>query len=212
DELIFDVQTHHVSGERPWHETDEPNLGAFLKTTPAAECGAPHWVDCFTRDPFLKEVFLDSDTDLAVLSALWGSRDINAIHVEEADLTRQRLAQMEGSRRLRIHGIVLPKARSDRENQEHMQDLAETWQISAWKLYPVWGPHGKGYRLDDQETGMATFQRGLELGIDLFAIHKGLPLPGMDPAYTRADDVGPVARAFPEAKLLIYHSGFEPDF
>lgn len=211
DELIFDVQTHHVSGERPWFETSEPNLGMFLETTPRAECGEPRWVDCFTRDPFIKEVFFDSDTSLAVLSALWGSRQINAIHIEEADLTRQRLDQMQGAPRLRVHGIVTPNSTSPEENVEHMQDLAETWSISAWKLYPVWGPNGQGYRLDDEATGQRVIARGLELGVSVFAVHKGLPLPGMNPAFTRPDDVGPAAKAFPEAKFLIYHSGYESD-
>jgi predicted TIM-barrel fold metal-dependent hydrolase len=211
DEFIFDVQTHHVSGERPWYETQEPNLGQYLKTLPAAACGAPRWVDCFTRDPFLREVFLDSDTDLGVLSALWGTEDLNALTIEEAALTRERMALMEGAPRLRIHGIVLPKTQEPSATRDHMQDLAETWQVSAWKLYPVWGPKGTGYRVDDPETGLAILAHGLELGVPLFAIHKGLPLPGMNPAYTRADDIGPAAKAFPKATLLIYHSGFEPD-
>jgi hypothetical protein len=211
DELIFDVQTHHVSGERPWYETDEPNLSLFLKKIPSAECGAPRWVDCYTRDPFIKEVFLDSDTRMGVLSALWGSRDLNAIVIEEAALTRERIAQMEGAPRLHIHGVVLPQVGGSEENHDRMQDLVETWHISAWKLYPVWGPNGTGYRLDDPDTGHKVIRRGIELGVPLFAVHKGLPLPGMDPEYTRPFDVGPAARAFPEATFLIYHSGFEDD-
>jgi uncharacterized protein len=36
-----------------------------------------------------------------------------------------------------------------------------------------------------------------------------VPLPGMDPTFTRARDVGPVARLFPDVTFLIYHSGYE---
>lgn len=211
DEFIFDVQTHHVSADRPWYATDEPNLGMFLETTPAVQCGADHWSKCFDRDAFIKEVFLDSDTDLGVLSALWGSPDINAINAEEAALTRRRMAQMEGAPRLRIHGIALPQAYGTAQAREHMQALVEEWQVAAWKLYPVWGPNGTGYRMDDAETGLAVVQMGLDLGVPLFAIHKGLPLPGMDPSYTRPDDIGPMARQYPQATFLIYHSGYEPD-
>lgn len=211
DEFIFDVQTHHVSADRPWYATDRPNLGMFLSTVPDAQCGADHWSKCFDRDAFIKEVFLDSETHLGVLSALWGSPEINAIHADEAALTRRRVEQMEGAPRLRIHGIALPQAYGTERAREHMQALKETWQVAAWKLYPVWGPQGTGYRMDAPETGMRVVQNGLELGIPLFAIHKGLPLPGMDAAYTRPDDIGPVAKAFPQATFLIYHSGYEPD-
>lgn len=211
DEFIFDVQTHHVSADRPWYRTDRPNIGLFLSGTPAADCGADHWSHCFDRDAFIKEVFLDSDTDLGVLSALWGAPEINAIHVEEAALTRRRLDRMEGSPRLRIHGITLPQLYGPERSREHMQALAEQWDIAAWKLYPVWGPDGRGYKVDDPETGLRIIQNGLDLGVPLFAIHKGLPLVGMEPSYTRPDDIGPAAKAFPQATFLIYHSGYEAE-
>lgn len=115
------------------------------------------------------------------------------------------------SPRLRIHGITLPQAHGTGSMRDDMQALKEKWQIAAWKLYPVWGPQGIGYRMDDPETGMQIVQAGLDLGVPLFAIHKGLPLPGMDPSFTRADDIGPVAKAFPAATFLIYHSGFEAE-
>jgi hypothetical protein len=43
----------------------------------------------------------------------------------------------------------------------------------------------------------------------LFAIHKGLPIS--ERAFTSAIDIGAAAKAFPGAKLLIYHSGFTPE-
>ena len=93
---------------------------------------------------------------------------------------------------------------------EDMRTQVTKWHISAWKLYTVWGPNGKGWWLTD-EVGRKTIEHGLSLGVPLIAVHKGLPLPGMDPNYTLASDVGPIARAFPKATFLIYHSGFEPE-
>lgn len=231
DEFIFDVQTHHVAVDRPWYLAESATLDDFLQTTPQAACGHSPWVKCFSRDHFIKEIFLDSDTHMAVLSALYGEHLANPLHIEEAAETRERLAMMEGAPRLRVHGIVLPQlgsledsikgalkgspqnsiAGSLEESFERMQDLAETWSISAWKLYPPWGPKGKGYWLDDPETGLRTIQHGLRLGVPLFAVHKGLPLPGLDPQYASPRDVGPAAKAFPEATFLIYHSGYEQD-
>jgi uncharacterized protein len=210
DEFVFDVQTHHVSDERQWWQANVPTLGDFLSKTPKAQCGEPSWVQCFTRDPFLKDIFLDSDTRLAVLSALWGGPDINAIHVDEAALTRDRVAAMEGAPRLRIHGTVLPILYPIEQIREQMQEMAERWDLAAWKLYTVWGPRGAGYRLD-REPGNQVVARALELGRPLIAVHKGVPLAGMDPSYTWPTDVGPAARAFPKATFLIYHSGWEPD-
>jgi predicted TIM-barrel fold metal-dependent hydrolase len=210
DELIFDVQTHHVASDRRWWEARKPTLGNFLRNTPKAKCGEPEWAACFARDPFIKDIFLDSDTRMGVLSALWGSPDINAIHVEEAALTRDRMAAMQGAPRLRIHGTVLPILYSTAQLREQMQELAEKWKIAAWKLYPVWGPKGTGYRLD-REPGAPVVERALELGIPVIAVHKGLPLEGTDPELTRCHDIGPAARMFPKATFLIYHSGWEVD-
>jgi predicted TIM-barrel fold metal-dependent hydrolase len=210
DEFIFDVQTHLVAGDRPWWRAEEPNLGDFLRTRPSAQCGEPDWVQCFTEDPFIKEVFLDSDTKMAVLSALWGDLEANPLLVQEAARARDRIAKMEGAPRLRIHGIVEPNARSPELTDEAMPALAEAWDVAAWKLYPVWGPDGEGYRLTD-ELAARVFERGLSLGKNRFAIHKGLPLPGMAPDYTSPLDVGPAAKAYPDAVLLIYHSGYESD-
>jgi predicted TIM-barrel fold metal-dependent hydrolase len=208
-ELIFDVQTHHVSAERRWWEAKVPTLADFLRQTPKAAC-APEWVQCFARDAFIKDIFLDSDTHMAVLSALWGGPDINAIHADEAALTRERMALMKGAPRLRIHGTVLPILYSTAEIRDQMQAMAESLDIAAWKLYTVWGPKGSGFRLD-REPGSAVIERALELGRPLVAVHKGVPLMGMDPEYTRPLDVGPAAVMFPRATFLIYHAGWEPD-
>lgn len=209
EELIFDVQTHHVSTDRAIANPKRPDIVDWLKRLPRDHCpGARSVAACYSDDVFLREVFLDSDTDLAVLSALWG--DPHPTSIEEAARTRRRLAAMEGKRRLRIHGIVQPNEGPRGAVSEHMHALAKEWQIDAWKLYPVWGPNGVGYWLDG-ELGMKTIETGLAAGVPRFAIHKGLPLAGQDPKYTRPRDVGPVAKAFPQATFLIYHAGYESD-
>jgi uncharacterized protein len=206
DELVFDVQTHHVSDTRRWWEQERPTVADFLRETEQARCGAPEWVGCYTGDVLLKEVFLDSDTQIAVLSALYG--DPNPLHVDEAARTRERVDALGRGRRLQLHGIVQPNAAPFERVRDEMASLADTWKIAAWKLDTVWGPKGRGWWLTD-ELGTRTVERGLELGVPLFAVHKGLPLAGMDPRYTRPTDVGPVAKRFPKATFLVYHSGIE---
>ena len=208
DELVFDVQTHHVSPSRPWRERNV-GMATFLANAPGAGCGRPDWIDCYARDAYLKEVFLESDTDVAVLSALWGGREANPIHVEEMAETRSRVAKLAGTPRLRIHGIVHPNDGPMEAVRDRMAAAADEWKIAAWKLYPLWGPEGKGFFLDDPDYGVPTIEHGLRLALPLFAVHKGLPLPGQDPKFAAARDVGRVARLFPQATFLIYHSGHD---
>ena len=208
DEFIFDVQTHHVSTERQWWNATAPNLSGYLKTLPKSRCGSTQPLDCFNRDHYLKDVFLDSDTDMAVVSALWGTPEMNALLPEEAVQTRARLEQMEGSPRLLLHGVVWGKAHSPSQNAEHMRRLVEEFKVQAFKLYPVWSPDGEGYRMDDPETGLRLLQQGLDAGLSIFAIHKGLPVS--ERAFVSPVDIGPAAKAMPRATLLVYHSGYDP--
>lgn len=73
-EFIFDVQTHCVDPNGSWIEGTagerwRRNLTEVFGQ--AAEC-RPEEFDCFSAQVLAKEVFLDSDTDVAVASALWG--------------------------------------------------------------------------------------------------------------------------------------------
>lgn len=207
DEFIFDVQTHQVSADRVWWKPGQPSLADFLKTTPQANCGASSWAQCFTDDVLVREVFLDSDTQMAVLSGLWG--DPLPMLTEEAARARDKVQRL-GSDRLKIHGVVQPTTAPWEKIADDMQKQVEAWKISAWKLYTVWGPKGEGWWLTD-EIGRKTIEHGIALGVPIVAVHKGLPLAGMNPDYTRPRDVGPAARAFPQATFLVYHSGYEPD-
>jgi uncharacterized protein len=208
EEFIVDVQTHQVSTERPWWDVKEPSLADFLTTIPQAKCGEPQWARCFSDDVLIREVFLESDTQVAVLSALWGSP--SPMLAAEAAKTRDKVQAVGKGSRLLIHGIVQPNEGPWEQVRDHMHDLAETWKIDAWKLYTVWGPNREGYWLDE-ELGHKTIAHGLSLGRSLFAVHKGLPLPGMNASYTSPRDVGPAAKAFPQATFLIYHSGWEAE-
>jgi uncharacterized protein len=206
DEFIFDVQTHHVTPERDWFARNRQL--DFLPYTAEGWCAAKD-LSCYDRDRFVKEVFLDSDTDMAVLSALAELPENNPLTIEEAARTRDAVEALGRGERLQLHGIVLPNGMPLPAQLEGMQHLKERFRIMAWKLYPVWGPQGRGYLLDDPAVSLPVIEQGRRLGVKRFAVHKGLPLPGMDPRFTRCDDVGRVARLFPDVQFLIYHSGYE---
>ena len=85
-----------------------------------------------------------------------------------------------------------------------MASDAATYPVAAWKTYT----HAPtSYRLDD-ERGDALLSQAVALGIPILAVHKGIV--GEDPAASPVD-IGPAAAAHPEATLVVYHSGWEPN-
>jgi hypothetical protein len=90
-----------------------------------------------------------------------------------------------------------------------MELMAGDHAVSAWKCYTPWGPNGSGWRLDDPAVGIPFIEKGLELGVGLFCCHKGLPLPGFDASNGGPEDVAIVAKSYPDAKFLVYHSAFK---
>src|SRR5882724_1713745 len=65
DEFIFDVQLHHVDPNGAWRKGPWANA---LRGMPKASCGKPDYVECLSSAEMLKDVFLDSDTAMGVLS------------------------------------------------------------------------------------------------------------------------------------------------
>ncbi|MEN8182191.1 MAG: amidohydrolase family protein [Myxococcota bacterium] len=205
-EFIFDVQSHHVSPQRPWRHRSR-FWGRTLAGFPFADCGLPDALDCFSAEQFVKEIFLDSDTDLAVLSFVpEPDQDAAPLTIEEAAATRALVAGLEDGHRLLLHGPVHPGFPGE---LERMAELSERWKISAWKTYTQYGPEGRGYWLDDEERGLPFVERARALGVKVICVHKGFPLPGMRPEHSDCRDVGRVARLFPDVQFIIYHSGFE---
>ena len=81
-EFIFDNQTHHVNLSSHWYETDAGRaIGAFLLRWRADALEAIHpsgkpepvsatTLEAFNKASFVKELFLDSDTVMAVISGV----------------------------------------------------------------------------------------------------------------------------------------------
>ena len=53
------------------------------------------------------------------------------------------------------------------------------------------------------------FERARALGVKIVAVHKGVPLPGLEYEYSSPRDMGPAAVANPDLTFLVYHGGFE---
>ena len=186
DEFIFDIQTHHVMPKSGW------GLGG--------------------RHKFIKNIFLDSDTSCAVLSALPAVAEKQPLPQAEAEITREIIESLAGSPRLWVHALVTPNYGDVKTHLEGMEKISKENKIAAWKIYSLMGPDGKGFWHDDEKVGIPVIEKGLELGIKIMCTHKGIPFGGVRNR-TRWDtprDIGRTAKRFPEMKFIIYHSGYIP--
>ena len=176
-EFIFDVQGHFI---------DTPK-------------GNPK-----NHEVFIKDVFMDSDTDLMVLSFVPSAREAEPVTIQAADEVRRIVERLEGTHRLLLHGRVNPNQPGDLEG---MDELAQKWRVSAWKTYTQYGPGGKGYFLSD-DVGTRFIERATKLGVKVICVHKGLPFGQRSYEHSQCSDIGVVAKRFPDVRFLIYHSGF----
>ena len=180
DEFIFDVQGH------------------FIDTPKGNDKSAK---------VFVKDVFMDSDTDVMVLSFVPSTREAEPVTIQAADAMRRVVEKLEGTHRLLLHGRVNPNQPGD---IEAMDELAQKWRISAWKTYTQWGPEGRGYFLTDP-VGVRFIEKARALGVKNIAVHKGLPFGRQSYEHSQCSDIGVAAKRFPDVNFLIYHSGFVTD-
>ena len=206
-EFIFDVQGHFVDPTGAWVKAAPADA---FKWSPKTNCdlgskpGARSYLNCLGPEEFVKDVFLDSDTDMMVLSFVPSRRDAEPLTIQAADAVRRIVDRMEGTHRLLLHGRVNPNQPGD---LEAMDELKERWKVSAWKTYTQWGVDGKGYFLSD-DVGTRFIEKARRLGIKVICVHKGLPFGRESYEHSQCSDIGVVAKRFPDVKFLVYHSGF----
>jgi len=219
NEFIFDIQGHHVNPLERWRAPDR-GLMQGLKFMPHGQCDYMDpdselgHLKCYTGQAFVKEMFLDSDTDVAVLTFTPSTYEDMPLTTDEAAATRELVDALDRNRRLLLHGRVIPNLDGD---IARMPDLLEEWQIAAWKTYTQASVGAQsGWWLDDDEHGAQLINAARESGVKLICCHKGLPLPagGMMSKKNRqfgsCRDVGPAARQNPDIDFIIYHAGFDP--
>ena len=199
-QFVFDVQTH-------WFNTSD------LANYPAYTQAFGPLFSIATEDNYIRRLLCDSDTTMVALTSWPGitctaTRKIGCgLPLSNAHMieSRDKINAMSGnSQRVVSHVQILPQDPSGIEEQLRiMEEFYCMHGAAAFKLYPGFKP---GFKLDD-ENGQKVLQRGLELGLKLFCIHKGLPIGNFFSADGNyPDDIGPMAVKYPEAKLVIYHS------
>jgi len=209
EEFIFDIQTHCVDPSGAWREGSEGKQWERVLNqvfSQRRKCTAGGF-DCYSAEQLVKEVFLDSDTDVAVVSALWGARDSNPTPIEYAAEARAIVDTLGDGKRALLHGGVLP---NEPGALDRMEIQAREFGVAAWKTYPQWGPQGTGYFMDDPDFGIPLIEKARALGVQVVCAHRGIPLGNLDYRYSHPSDIARVARRFPDVTFICYHAGWEP--
>jgi hypothetical protein len=224
-QLIFDAHTHYVRSD-PSAELSDPNrVGGFLwqRSTLAKFnwnkdiAGKTQTVEDLKFHNFMKEIFFDSDTRVALLTNA-PSDDPADWLLPQAEVfrTRDAVNKQAGSTRLLTHFTISPRKPGWLDS---VDQAIEEFKPDAWKGYTIGDvvlAHGGryAYTLDDEKLMYPFYEKIAKAGIKTVCVHKGLfPLAAEAklPHLRRSasvDDVAKAARDWPQLNFAIYHSGY----
>ena len=211
-DFIFDVHTHHVTPNGPWLRNAPETVGLVSGMLPSG-CSDNPRLDCVDRASYLHDLFLSSDTTMAMLSDVPNSGPQNApVPLPEAITTKQVLSHLTtpGAGRLLVQNIIAPNVGPVASWIDEMTAASETHEVAAFKVYTAWSPTAQGFSLEDPSIGLPVVQHAQELGVKVFVAHKGLPLVNFDPAFNHPDDIVAVSRQFPDMSFVVYHAAWDP--
>ncbi len=201
-EAVIDVQNHFLDYEL------HPDAAGFGGGFPQASCGEADPRDCFSVERWADLVFRQSDTAMAVLSAIPVVGEANPLSIDAMERGRQVAARLCGDERVLVQAQAVPNVGRIEAALEAMAAVAAAHELSGWKVY-THTPNG--WFLDDHDPELApvgeAFLAQVEaLGPPVVAVHKGLS--GGSP-YASPQDIGPAAANHPGVSFLVYHSGYE---
>jgi uncharacterized protein len=216
--FIFDVQLHYVgAGYDPQNEEASRrgavSKGALLglrqgsrRLNPQLASDRGTLADLAWAN-MVKEVFLDSETDIGLISTPPGPYPQEAV-VPPKEMThiRDEINRVTQSRRMLAHGLITPQL--GKVDLDFMDQQAATLQVDAWKGYTGAAPKGfdRGWFVDDEKIAYPMLERARKLGVKRMCLHKGLPL-GPVSDFNHPRDVIKAARDFPDIDFVLYHAG-----
>jgi hypothetical protein len=211
-EFIFDVHTHHVMPNGPWR-SDAPDTVRLVMNMLPRPCSYADPFECANRAAYLHDLFLASDTTVALLSDVPNSGPADApVPFPDAVGTQQLAATLThgGAPRVLVHNVIAPNVGDLQARLDGMTATVATGHVAAFKVYTAWSPNGRGFALDDPAIGLPVLQHAHDLGVRVFCAHKGLPLVHFDPAHNRPDDMVAVSRIFPDMQFVVFHGAWDP--
>jgi uncharacterized protein len=216
DQFIMDMHTHFLR--------DDTRLEGFARFRQAV--GQMGWnpelnareqtVEDLKFANYRREMFLDSDTKIALISSAPSeiAQDWFLTN-EQMAAARTRVNDEAGSKRLFTHAIFTPGAPGWLE----ALDAALELRPDSVKGYTVGDNTHKDlarhpWRMDDEATTYRGYERMVAAGVKNVCVHKGLWAPDLDrefpnlAPYADVRDVAKAAKDWPQLNFIIYHSGF----
>lgn len=211
-EFIFDVHTHHVIPTGPWVQNAPETVDLVLGMLPPG-CTDSSQLDCVDRASYLHDMFLASDTTVALLTDVPNSGPATAPIPFSSALNTQKITDglvHGGASRMFVENIIAPNVGQLGETLDEMSSAVQSGPPAAFKVYTAWSPTGGGFSLEDPAIGLPTVQHAHDLGIKVFVAHKGLPLVNFDPTFNGPEDIVAVSRQFPDMNFVVYHAAWDP--
>ena len=217
NQFIFDDQTHFV-------RDDFKQEGLLGLTKWAVESkvnpdimSVPLTLGRYKMDNYLKEVFLDSDTKIALLTgAPFDDPSWRLISNDAIQNACRAVNKMAGSTRMLGHAVITPKYPNW---MDEVDRAIETLHPVSWKGYTIgdpFGPSQYAWRLDDEKLMYPFYEKAIKSGINTFCIHKGLMPLDYEKKFAgtwesaTVKDLGQAAKDWPGMNFVIYHSALRP--
>ena len=225
DQIIFDAHTHFLRDDPGPNVGDPARVGGLMWQRNLVTklgwnkdlVGREPTINDLKFDNYFKEMFLDSDTKVALLTNAPSDAPQDWLLPQEAVFNaRDKINKEAGSRRVLAHYTLTPGQPGWLEG---VDKAIEVYKPAGWKGYTIGDvilSHGgkTAWRLDDEKLMYPFYEKAAKAGIKNICIHKGLfpklaqeRLPHLA-AFASVADVGKAAKDWPQLNFAIYHSGF----
>ena len=211
-QFIVDVQTHFVRDD--FNQAGLLGLAQYAKQHWNPDLAGEKELARFKFENYVKEVFVDSDTKVALLSgAPFDDPTWDLLSNDQIAAARAAINRIASSRRLLGHAVFTPKKRGWMDEVDRA--IAQL-KPDSWKGYTIGDPLfpskvGSFWRLDDEKLMYPFYEKISKAGIRTVCIHKGLLPQDYEKSwpsvweYATVSDVGKAAKDWPQLNFVIYH-------
>jgi len=214
--FIFDCHTHFLR--------DDTRLNNFIAGRKSV--GDAGWnpelrgreqtIEDLKFNNYYKEIYLDSDTKVALISSSPSEVPQDWFLTNEMMAqARAKINQAAGSRRMLCHAVFTPGTPGWLENLDHAlegkPDSAKGYTIGD-NTHKDLSRHP--WRMDDEKVTYLGYEKFQKAGIKNVCVHKGLFTPSVEKQFPQlrpfvdVSDVGKAAKDWPQLNFIIYHSGY----
>jgi predicted TIM-barrel fold metal-dependent hydrolase len=216
-QFIMDMHTHFLRpGTRIKTFVNQRNAVGKAGWNPGLK-DKEQTIDDLMFQNYLKEIYLDSDTKVALISGAPSEVPEDWFLTNEMKATaRADVNGLAKSRRMLSHAIFTPGYPGWMEQVDRA--IAEL-KPDSMKGYTIGDNTNKDlskhpWRLDDEKLVYPAYEKFLKAGLKNVCIHKGLFPPSVEKqfphllAYSDVRDVAKAAKDWPQLNFIIYHGGY----